>query len=99
MTRFLHEKATDCLFGEKKVLGYMKAGEESSGLIERRLVNHLEKSRIRENPDLTRVTLSDWFQREVTTCLNMCPNYHAYEFLITRSNSRLLVVSDSPAGV
>lgn len=59
MTRFLHEKATDCLFGEKKVLGYMKAGEESSGLIERRLVNHLEKSRIRENPDLTRVTLSD----------------------------------------
>lgn len=53
MTRFLHEKATDCLVGEKKVLGYIKAGEESSGLIER-VVNHLEKSRIRENPDLTR---------------------------------------------
>ena len=34
MTRFLHEKATDCLVGEKKVLGYIKAGEESSGLIE-----------------------------------------------------------------
>lgn len=63
MTRFLHEKATDCLFGEKKVLGYIKAGEESSGLTETLVVNHLEKSRIRENPHLTRVTLADWFQR------------------------------------
>lgn len=85
MTRFLHEKATDCLVGEKKVLGYMKAGEESSGLIEReRVENHLEKSRIRENPDLTRVTLSDWLRRvwtrshHVLTCAQVTMSLITY---------------------